>query len=512
MNNKKLATFCLFLCTAVASRGQNLDESLLFSQYEQGATARFKAMGNAQTALGGDISNIAGNPAGLGFFSNSDISLSLDYFGDKNKATYFGSQTESTRDRFGLNQLGIVFNMPSMRARGANLDQGWLNFNIGISYNKTNSFISNLNYSGQNNESTIADYMADPRTGVAHDFGWDAGLVDIGADNLYFPMGVPNNTQRSFTQTKGSQSETNLSFGANYSNKLYLGASVAFSSIDQRSYRRFEEDGYLYAAEDNVVDAGSRFLNPQQGSNDPRFYNELLNSDYYYDDDFEGHTRGAGVNVKLGLIYRPTDIIRIGLSATTPTWYNMSTDYSDYYGITNFHPETGAEISWYEYEPEYNSYDYNLRTPYRVNGGISAVFSKGLISADVEFINYKSMKITTDIADLDMSYAEDIKNTYKGAVNLKVGGEYVVTPQFMVRAGYNHTGNPYENIDYKAQSITGGIGFRFGNYYVDATYQNWRQEYDTTPYALADDYYVSSPIASVKNTRNNVFLTLGAKF
>ena len=44
-------------------------DALRFSQYEFGSSARLKALGNAQTAVGGDISSIGGNPAGLGLFN-----------------------------------------------------------------------------------------------------------------------------------------------------------------------------------------------------------------------------------------------------------------------------------------------------------------------------------------------------------------------------------------------------------------------------------------------------------
>jgi len=512
MNTKQLTILSAFLGCFLTSQAQNTEESLLFSQYEQGATSRFKAMGGAQTSLGGDLSNISGNPAGLGFFNSSDASITLDYFGDKNKATYFGTPYDASKDRLGLNQLGIVFNLPSMRSRGSSLDQGWLNFNIGIGYTKTNSFHSKLTYYGNNPNSSIADFMMDQgyEGSFLGEIGWDFGMYDQGkSGDSYYGMTSLGNEQGIMNTYSGYQSETNLSFGANYSNQFYLGASVGLATIDYRSNTHFYEDGFFLDQD---------YLEQQPNWQESRFntddgYRDLLNSDFSYDQQVWTHTKGTGVNVKLGMIYRPTDMIRIGFSATTPTWYRMSDDWDDYYGIVNYEPDNGPQIG----EPSENSTqgnyaEYNLRTPYRLNGGISAVFSQGLISADVEFVDYSSIRFSSsDNADIDL-YNEDIKAAYQGAVNLKVGGEYMVTPQFMLRAGYNHQGNPYKNADYKAQSISGGIGFRFGNYYVDATYQNWRQEYNHSPYTFTPEMGLENPVASVKNTRNNVFLTLGVKF
>ena len=69
MNLKAIGTTCLLTASFFAVQAQIIDDVLRFSQSDRGATARFKAMGNAQTALGGDLSSLSGNPAGLGFFN-----------------------------------------------------------------------------------------------------------------------------------------------------------------------------------------------------------------------------------------------------------------------------------------------------------------------------------------------------------------------------------------------------------------------------------------------------------
>lgn len=517
MKNKRLAFLSLFIIGGLSTaQAQNLEESVIFSQYETGATARFRALGNAQTALGGDLSNINGNPAGLGFFNTSDFSVSLDYFGDRNRATYFGNQTTANQDRIGLNQLGIVFNLPNMRARGSDLESGWLNFNVGIGYHKTNSFNSRINYSGVNPNNSIGDFMVDQNAYVGSflgDIGWDMGLVDqVGANNPFYAMTSLDNTQGAMDNFSGTQSETNVSFGANYNNKFYIGGSVGFSSILHRSNTFFYEDGFIAGADNLDYPANgelSRFITDQG-------YNELLNSYFEYDQEFWKTTRGAGVNLKLGMIFRPTDMIRIGLNASSPTWYRMSDSYDDYFGITNFDPNSGQEISSFVDE-EFDTYgEYNLRTPYRLSGGIAAVFSRGLISADVEYVDYASMRVTSSDNFMTAQYDQAISDSFQGAFNFKVGGELMVVPQFLLRAGYNHSGNPYQAADFKMQSFSGGMGYRMGNYYVDLTYQHWQQEYGLSPYTFTEDFMIDaggiSPVANITNTRNNVFLTIGAKF
>src|SRR5690606_22597923 len=135
---RKIALSGLMLGTlGLTAQGQYLQDVLRFSQPELGATARFKGLGNAQTALGGDLSSISGNPAGLGFFGQSDFSISLDYSNDLNKASYFGTNSQYNVDKLGFNQIGAVFHIPARRARGSDLTSGWLNFNIGVGYSKT---------------------------------------------------------------------------------------------------------------------------------------------------------------------------------------------------------------------------------------------------------------------------------------------------------------------------------------------------------------------------------------
>lgn len=513
---KKITLSGLLLSTlCITAKGQYLQDVLRFSQPEQGATARFKGLGNAQTALGGDLSSISGNPAGLGFFGQSDISISFDYANDLNKSGYFGTNSQYSVDKLGLNQVGAVFHIPARRARGSNLTSGWLNFNIGVGYAKTNNFNSTVGFTGVNPESSIADFMAFEayETGnVYGDFGWDAGLIDerpVDGDYEYVAMTTLDNIQTVTNRETGFQSETNISFGANYSNRLYIGASIAFTHVNNDVNYLYIEDGSMETfGYINSMNPGSRFVDA--GNADYDVYNPLLESEYTYENEYWSTTTGNGFNAKVGLIYKPLDYLQIGVTATTPTWYKLSNDYEDYFGINNYLTDGSSESFPSEGEPTY--YDYNMRSPYRINGGIAALFGQGLISADIEYIDYASMTFSSVDSNTDNIMNEQIRDNYTSAFNFRIGGEYLVAPAFLLRAGYGQTGSPYNDFESTTQRVSAGIGYRVNNVYIDLAYQNLTQKYGWQVYLLDDANEFYSPVADISNSRNSVFLTLGLKF
>lgn len=511
---KRLALSVLLIgMSSLVAHAQYLQDILRISQPEFGATARFKGLGNAQNALGGDLSSISGNPAGLGFFTQSDASLSFDYANDLNKASYFGTSSQYGVDKIGFNQIGAVFHIPARRARGSSLTNGWLNFNIGIAYSKTNNFNSTVGFTGVNSESSISDFMTYEGGAVHGEFGWESGMIDEipigGNDYAYVPMTTLDNVQTVTNREKGFQSETNLSFGANYSNKLYIGGSLGFTRVNHDvNYLyledgRFENFGYIFA--DNPQ---SRFVDPT--NSDYNSFNPLLEAEYEYDEETWSTTTGSGFNAKLGLIYRPISQVQIGFSATSPTWYRLTNDYADYFNI-NYYMTDGAE-DFYEYPEDPSVFDYNLRTPYRLNAGIATVLGQGLISADVEYVDYASMMFSSTNATTDNRMNDQIRNNFTGAVNFRVGGEYMIAPAFLLRAGYGHGGSPYQDFESTTQTVSAGLGYRVNNVYIDLAYQNFSQKYGWRTYELDDANNHISPVADISNSRNSVFLTLGMKF
>jgi hypothetical protein len=90
------------------SFAQYSQDAIRFSQTTNGSTSRIKAVGNAGTAVGGDLSNVSGNPAGLGFFTRSEFSITPEFDGSKSKSTYFGQANSASRNTVNLNNAALV--------------------------------------------------------------------------------------------------------------------------------------------------------------------------------------------------------------------------------------------------------------------------------------------------------------------------------------------------------------------------------------------------------------------
>ena len=108
-------------------------------------------------------------------------------------------------------------------------------------------------------------------------------------------------TQRRSSEQRGAITETAFSVSGNYSNKLFLGATLGFNSL-----RYTEESTYEELDEQNLVDSLKQF----------QFDQSLT-------------TRGVGVNLKFGMIYWINEYVRFGAAVHTPTWYNMNDSYQN---------------------------------------------------------------------------------------------------------------------------------------------------------------------------------------
>mgnify|MGYP002233871926 CR=1 FL=1 len=73
-------------------------------------TARFVGMGGAMGALGGDISTIGTNPAGIGIYRSNDAMMSFSFSSYGTESNYMGSKINSSALKAAsVDAMGDVF-------------------------------------------------------------------------------------------------------------------------------------------------------------------------------------------------------------------------------------------------------------------------------------------------------------------------------------------------------------------------------------------------------------------
>lgn len=533
-----LLTFGNGYCQYVPGALGYHEQALMFSNYAYTGSARIQGIGNTQISLGGDISSALSNPAGLGFYNRSELSITPSYNVFSVNSNYISTPSNTSLGKFNIDNLGAVFN----KTKDDIIPGKWRGGSFAISYSKVNEFNSEINYSGLNPNNDILDfYVQDANTqNVDPD---DLGGITYGAFNTYlmsefldayvegndttyvpfydrtffgeYPTERYPTNQSEIISTSGSQNQWNFSYGGNYGDFLYFGATLGIQSLRYNIVKEYVET--YPGLEEDIVS------------------NSILIEDLV--------TEGIGVNGTFGVIARPINQMTIGLSLITPTYLSINeryyysseanysnfnmTNYGDYFDVnydiiatnpdadfTTFY-EDDAVLSNQFYDEE-SLFDYTITTPMRVNAGVSFFLSKsGFISADIEYVDYSSMKLKADQGSLENDNFA-IKDMYKSVLNYRVGAEWRLK-KFRLRAGYNYQPSPYkeDDISRQVQTFSGGLGFRSTKFFLDlvASYKQFNNRY--APYLLENPDNSSvyeTNFVELENNNLNFGLTFGLFF
>lgn len=474
---KRVYTFGIAITAFVSLIAQNEIDALRYSYLFHGGTARYNAMGGAFGALGADISVASTNPAGIGLFRKSELTFTPTFLSSGTESNFMGNSIDDNKYNFHFQNTGFV--LAGENDYGTN----WKGFGMAIGFNRINTFHNRVLIQGDNNSSSLLDvYLNDANSSGnidnLNEFGsllfFNTYLLDTIANGSYFSV-IPyyGETQTKSIETRGALGEAFFSFGANYSDKLYIGGTIGMPRI-----RYTEETVHSESLENDTLFGFKQFD---------------------YATDLE--TSGNGTNFKFGMIYRPADWLRIGGAVHTPTYFRM-TDEWQYRVNAKF-----QNISFNDASPNGN-YNYTLTTPARAIGSIAFIYKKyGVVNAEYEFVDYSTARLRAS----SYKYFEENKNIrgkYTSAGNVRVGAEMKLDP-IALRAGFAYYGSPYKNgiNDASRMSYSGGIGFREGNFFIDFAY---------VLSTSSEKYYLYNPDlieASVnKNTSSLFSMTLGFKY
>jgi len=500
-----------------------------FAQYEtypslfgrntyNGGTARYAAIGGAGTSLGADFGSSYVNPAGLGMYRKSEFVFTPD-FGFAGSNSTFIDEDETERNKkgsFGISSFGV--------ALCGNKDElnkdNWRGGTFSIGLTRTNSFHNRISFTGVDDKNSMADYFVERANGnSAEDYDYynnpndpnSDGIQDLGGLAYYAYLAEPTTSnvsqyyhgitdetvQKEATYTtKGSQNQWNIAYGGNYKDKLYIGGGLGITSLN------FRED--LSYTESVGYKVGGVF----QYSPDT--------IDYFTFNDYN-KIKGTGVNFKFGYIYKISDMLRIGSTLTTPTYYWMNQEYSS--DLTVLYADNyiylGSTLGEQSYATETRYFKFNYTTPLKVATGVSLFAGKaGFISGDIEYVPYQLSDLSGRNSQDDRYlkvYNKLISNTYTNVLNMRLGGELRMDI-FKLRGGFAYLPNPYkysDGINRNVTQISGGVGVRIEDVYFDLGIVNSRFQSSYKPYSLS---YENTTSAVTKNSLVNVLLTVGFYF
>ena len=158
---KKIALVSLLAFAAAGAGAQTIGDALQFSEYNYYGTARTIAMGNAFTALGGDLGSIGINPAGAAVAGYSQFTITPGLSISSTSSTYapvayekVTGTTPDSQNRFIMPNFGFIMNVDTRR------DFGLKNWTFGMTINTTNVFNERMSAGGVNDHSSMMGEMA----------------------------------------------------------------------------------------------------------------------------------------------------------------------------------------------------------------------------------------------------------------------------------------------------------------------------------------------------------------
>jgi hypothetical protein len=521
------------ICAQTVS-AQIPEDAIRMSWNTPTGTARNQAIGGAMGSLGGEITSLFVNPAGLGMYKKGEFVISPGLSLAKGSGIFRGTDAKSgNKTDFNLGTSGVVLSWADNAGK-------WRNKTFALGLNRMANFNNVQYYRGQNNYSSFSEAFAEEFAASGLDistslfdaplsFGTKlanyAYLIDtVTVNGVTEVVGLPQrdailngqnallDQERTITTT-GGITELSLGYAANMDDKIYFGGSLGIPIVN------YSRTSVLREADATGV----------------------TNNNFNYASYTEEYTSsGVGVNAKLGLIFKPAEQIRVGLSVHTPSWYalreqttgGIEADLENYFPAGENVRRATADSIYTQFGAGIPDFRYDLVAPWKFLISASYVLhevadvtqQKGFITADIEYVTHGSSRFRSADQQQNSDYFDavnaTVKDIYRGALNYRVGGELKFNT-IMTRLGFSYYGNPYaektyaygenneETIRPRRMNLSGGLGYRNRGIFIDLTYVHSLNRDVNFPYRLSDK---DNTYAALRESNSNVVLTVGFKF
>ncbi len=462
MFRKQIISFILCVIAAGGPAfvyAQYQDNALRFSEINVNGTARFQGLGGGHAALGGDASAMMANPAGLGFYTRSEITITPGFETNKSDSRFLSTAVDESKNGFFVGNASLV-----IANRNEGLRQSrWRGTAMGVSYNRQQTFNRSYGYNGTSTNRRFIDNIVDRantftdeelKQGYREDPSTNEVYLDY-LEGVYYQLYAfdPENDQPNaaflpvetgpvvpsgYVDYTGSHSQWTFSYAGNYDNKLYIGGAIGFNRISHSTNRVIDER----------YTSGQVFRSTR--------YEEWADMS------------GNGFNLTLGAIYKVTPDVQLGLNMATPTFMRLRRSLYERASVELVTPDdlptAGRTNPW--------DFDYSQIGPFRASlGGTWFLPGQfGFVTASADFVGYKGMNIRHN-REQDGEW-NNLDGWFRNVVNPKLGVE-LRFQTFRARAGIAYFMDPYESklIDMVEDRISysGGLGYRGKRFFADAS-------------------------------------------
>lgn len=510
--------FLLMFLTSIGFHqlfAQTPSEALQYSMFRPYSTSRAIAVGNSMSALGGDFSAIAINPAGIGLFRKADVYVSMGTIWEKNEASlnssqYQNSSFEENSGKFSINGLGYL-------GVSNPIASDWKNVNVSINLVRTADFRRDIYFKGRSRgsitdrflelsldplgqglEGLHPDDLDDFEAGLAYETG---AIFDAGTDSLKYIYNTDFLSYPEYAALKeqsvkhyGGMHEFTFGVGANYREWMALGLSIHIPF-------GFFESETIYTESEGVKNEYLPFRSLV-------FENKLK-------------TEISGIGAKLGIILKPAKFLRLGAAIQTPYSLTLKDKYhtSLEYGFSLNNRDTLFEAR----SPD-GEFEYRLTTPWRSVFSVAIIGAYGFISGEVDWINpqqahYNLSAFSDDVGDarFEQELNADIDKQYKSVIQYRLGAELALS-KLRLRTGYQLLHQAYTNTDEKEHFYSLGGGYRGDKIYFDFAYSFGKQNQGFAPYLTGNSDFngdgkvdAVTPLVNQKINRSEIVFTIGWK-
>lgn len=482
-----IISMIIFINDLLPLFGQNETDVVRYIATDFSGTARVASMAGAFGALGGDLSTPLINPAGSGVYRKSDLEITLGSVFYNSEVSVLDQNFDSKEGKFIFSNLGYVYS-----GAEKSMKPNYFNFAFGYFKIKDFKFDSRTDFSNYGS-SMLFDFTLQSQ-GIPVDdlpaespfysnLAWQTYLID--EDTTESPSYLtqpryeehfPGIYQKYEVTENGSLGEIYFNAAMAIQQKVYLGLTFGFTlgNYDQKTVYR-----------ENTLD------------------DSLLLD--YHTFTYEQNTSIGGVNVKLGIIYKPEDWLRLGLAYHVPNKLQITDNWTT---ILRSQFKDGDFFS--EQSPD-GTIDYAIRNPGKLVFSAALISGfKGLLNIDVEWINYSKAEIVSSDFNFNPEnqvISEDLRN----AINFKVGGE-IWFGRYSLRAGYAYRQNAYKSITPDIPEYFNTFALGIGLLTDNNLYVNLSGSYKTGYRKQAAYNPNIAPIEQVNRSIIEILISVGYRF